>query len=193
MKQAALEHTSQLTNEQLTDLRDSLRLSTLEKAVELIYLNGTLRPLYGENSVMLRTLGNNFSFSRYQHTYYDSFRDGEAMTEFAEFMQALADFDRSKTRDALVELILEAGDILYQSVVIDSKHRENPRYPEARDSIDSALGYVKKELENRGILFEKVRKLASMKYWIRGWMGTKGLPSKNKELEFQLCTEALEG
>ncbi|MDP3991905.1 MAG: hypothetical protein Q8P79_00125 [Nanoarchaeota archaeon] len=182
---------SQLTPQQLKDLRGSLKSSRLENAVKVIYSVGrNPRPLYGNNGVMLRTVGENFAGPlSFQRTYYDDFRGKEVMTEFAEFVEAKEHYDKSKTRNNLIELVLEAGDILFQEVVLEERHREHERYKEARKTLNEALNYVKKELNKRGIELRVVKRLAQVKYGVRTWMIRKKLPTKNPDLEKQLCLE----
>ena len=181
-----------LTNEQIKELRNSLLSSPLEKSVRTIYsLRDIARPLYGQNSVMLRTLGDNFDINSYSKNYFDEFRNKSAMTEFAEFREALDNYDSSSSSQNKLDLILEAGDLLFQRIVLDVRHRENPKYVLAKNELDNVMLYVGGELRKRGIPFEKVNQLAEIKYGIRSWMGVHNLPSKNKELEAKLCLEVL--
>lgn len=183
---------SNLSKTQMADLRNSLKSSTLEKAVEVVCTSGACpRPLYGQNSVMLRALGDNFNPADYQRTYFDKFRGKEAMTEFAEFREALTNYDSSQSEQNTLDLFLEAGDVLFQSKVVDLRHKENPKYPLAKSQIGSAITFVQDELERRGLSFDRVQALARIKYGILSWNINNGLPPKNKTLVEQLCLEAL--
>jgi hypothetical protein len=174
------------------EIRDYISSTSLKDNVKAIYSLGRARPLYGANSVMLRTLGDRFQGANsYQRSYFDEFKGKEVMTEFAEFCESLRDYDNSRTKDNLIEIILEAGDLLFQSIVLDSRHKENRHYSAARNEMDKALLYVEDELIRRGLSMQTVKNIAKVKYGVRSWMVLKGLPSKNKDLEKQFCLEEL--
>ena len=174
------------------DIKDYINSTSLEDSVKVFYSFWKARPLYGPNSVMLRTVGDKFQgVTSYQKHYFDEFRGKEAMTEFAEFCDALKEFDTSKTRENLIEVILEAGDVLFQSIVLDLRYKENEQYSFARNQMDTALSYIKNELNRRGLSMETVTRIAKVKYGVRSWECLKELPSKDKDLEKQLCLEEL--
>ena len=80
-------------------------------------------------------------------SYFDYFRGERAMTEFAEFCQALRNYDTSQNPNNLIEILLEAGDILFQSLVLDFVHQGDPQYPAARTQMDRAMSHVEEELK----------------------------------------------
>jgi len=173
------------------DLIDYLKSATLEDAVNIFHSSGRVRPLYGRNSVMLRTIGDNFNVDSYQRYYFDDFRRMKAMTEFAEFCDALKRFDILDDRERLLEVILEAGDILFQSRVLDLRHKENDQYRDARTKMNTAISYIRKELKKRGISMDTVVIISKIKYGIRSWRHLKGLAPKNKNLEKEFCLKRL--
>ena len=179
------------TNNQ--ELRSYISSTSFEEVARVFYSSGKARALYGENSVMLRALGERFQGAdSYQRNYFDEFRGKEVMTEFGEFCEALRDYDNSQTNENLVEMILEAGDLLFQSTVINLRHKENPQYPAAREQMDEALLHVESELKKRGLSIETVNRIAIIKYGVRSYNCLKGLPVKDKNLEMKLCLEEIE-
>ena len=176
----------------INEIKKFIHLTSLEDSVRSIYSSGRARPLYGDNSVMLRTLGDNFQGSdSYQKDYFDHFKDEKAMTEFAEFCESLKNYDNSQSRNNLIEVLLEAGDLLFQSIVIDLRHQGKTQHQTARSQMDKAMSYVAEELRKRGLSMDLVRKLARIKYGVRSFMIFKGLPPKNKDLEKNFCLEEL--
>jgi len=176
----------------INEIKKFIYPTNLEDSVRAIYSSGRARPLYGNNSVMLKTLGNNFQGpDSYQKDYFDHFKYKKAMTEFAEFCESLKNYDNLQSRNNLIEVLLEAGDLLFQSVVLDLRHQGKTRYQNARSQMDKAMSYVAEELIKRGLSMDLVRKLARIKYGVRSFMIFKGLPPKNKDLEKRFCLEEL--
>ena len=173
------------------EIREYIRSHSLRESVREIS-STRLRELYGQNSLMLRTLGDRFQGTvDYQRTYFDEARGKEVMTEFAEFLEALREYDRKKDRSDWIDLVLEAGDILYQSIVLDLNHQGHEQYMDARAQMDYALNYVERELAKRGLSMGAVRKMARIKYGVRCWRKLRGLEPKAKSLEKRLCREEL--
>ena len=183
----------QLNKEFSIELMNFLGSSSLEDYINIISPPTRCRPLYGKSSLITRTIGEGFSGpDSFTPTYYDSYKEAESETEFAEFIEAVKNYDANPIKDNLVHLVLEVGDLLFQRSVLDARHKTNPKYQEAVELIDIAINYSKQELERRNISLNLVTRLMNVKYGTRSWLNIRGFPTKNKELEQRLCIEELE-
>jgi len=178
-----------LSPEQLFELKRSI--SGLELIIPRVYSHRKPRDLLGGDGILVRTLGANWGGpSRFESQYFDSKRGEDADTEFAEVLEALGIYDANPSRKNEVELLLEVGDILFQKEIVNLKHRSDENYGDVMEQFDSALDYVRGELERRSLSFDKVRKFAEVKYGSRAWLSANGHNSKDKILEGRLCLEA---
>lgn len=183
-----------LTTEQIKELRKNLPFPPLEesiaKAKERSHLHH--RPLVGRNSVLLRTIGDNFKGpNHYEKTYFNESEGEEAETEFAEFMRAVEKYDRDPSKEKKAELLLETADILYQEELIDTTHKRDPNYVQTKIKIAEVVNYTFEQLRSRRIDPEDACLAARIKYGARLWCKSKGFDSKNKELERDLLLEVL--
>ncbi len=182
-----------LTQKLSEELEGFLGSSTLEGMVIPIYRSGPPRRLYGRNSLMVRTLGENFlGPDSFEEFYYDDFKGIRRQTEFAEFMESVKNYDLERSNDQKTDMILEAADILFQSIALDVWHNSRERYIEARKTLDGVLDYVRGTLHQRGVPLSAAKKIAQIKYGIRVWMLSKGFSPKNPQFEKRRCTRELE-
>jgi len=181
----------QLTNEQLIELKSTF--GDLESKANENYALRKSRPIVGDDSVLMRTLGDDFKGPlSYKGTYFDEVRKKDVLTEFREFIDELLNYDASPSAVKKMDLYMEAGDILFQKAVLDLKHRENSFYPEVSGKFAVAISYVEEELSRRGLSIDSARRAAVIKYGVRYWLDTHGLKGKDEELEKMLCLEELE-
>ena len=177
-----------LTQAELLELRKSI--GTLESTISAIYSSRQPRDLMGEEGILVRTLGSNFQGPhQYEPQYFDKRRGRRVDTEFSEVVEALAIYDLNPTRENEVELLLEVGDIVFQKEIIGLKHKNNENYISVLNQFTSVLNYLAQELDKRHLSFDKVKKLAEVKYGSRAWLSSKGYKPKDKVLERQLCLE----
>lgn len=183
-----MEKSNNLGRKELLELRNSI--GSLESSILTIYSNRQPRDLMGDEGILVRTLGPNYlGPNQYEPQYFDKRRDKKVDTEFSEVVEALATYDSNPTRDNEVELLLEVGDIIFQKEIIELKHKDNDNYANIMDQFNLALAYISGELSKRSLSFDKVRKLAEVKYGSRAWLGSRGYNPKDKVLERQLCFE----
>tara|TARA_Y100000310_G_scaffold129185_1_gene128341 strand:- start:5261 stop:6400 length:1140 start_codon:yes stop_codon:yes gene_type:complete len=180
----------------LEEQRNSLRndLKNLEECVEMIYEINVRkpRPLVGEESILTRTLGDNFiSPKNYEETYFETERKGQAKTEFSEFKESLKEYDKNPGEQEKLTLFMDVGDILFQAMIVKLKHQHNPLFNIVSQKFQVALGYVSTELRSRGLSVKTAKKIAETKYSIRAWLRQNGFIGKNKPLERQLCLDIL--
>ncbi len=180
----------------LEEQRNSLRndLKNLEECVEMIYEINVRkpRPLVGEESILTRTLGDNFiSPKNYEETYFETERKGQAKTEFSEFKESLKEYDKNPGEQEKLTLFMDVEDILFQAMIVKLKHQHNPLFNIVSQKFQVALGYVSTELRSRGLSVKTAKKIAETKYSIRAWLRQNGFIGKNKPLERQLCLDIL--
>ena len=189
------------TEASLEKLRGYIDTSTLEDSIETIYSLGSPRPLLGENSVVLRTFGDHFkginrgqetSFEEvraYQGTYFDTLKEEERPTEFAEYVDAVINYDKDNSEENRISVLDEVGDILCQRKVVEVRHGENEKYKEVMEIFDSLLGMIKEDLSGRGLNLDDAYRIARIKYACRSHLGEEGYNPKNKALERRLFFE----
>ncbi|MBR9705993.1 hypothetical protein GOV14_03095 [Candidatus Pacearchaeota archaeon] len=176
------------------EIRLKQSIGNLESAIETIYATRQPRNLFGEEGILVRTLGFDYQGpTRFQAQYFDKRRNQSVDTELSEVIEALSVYDNNPSTDNEVELLLEVGDIIFQRTVVNLRHKENEKYTDAIDKLDSALAYIKTELDTRNISFDKAEELVGIKYGTRAWLGQNNYIPKNKTLERKLCVEAYEG
>ena len=167
--------------------------SSLEASVETCYSIRKPRELLGEEGIIIRTFGANFRGpDSYEPTYFDSRKGKQAGTEFAENIEAIKAYDTAPSYQTFLELALEVGDIMFQEAVVRSMHVNNPSYSSAIAQFEAATNYLGGELSKRGLNLENARRLAEAKYGVRNWLATQGVESKDKELEFKVCSDVLD-
>jgi hypothetical protein len=163
----------------------------LEEAVKEYLTIRKPHELLGEEGLVIRTFGLDFQVpAHYTKTYYDSRRRKEVLTEFAEMIEAIGDYDASPSLPTAVDLLLEVGDLMFQHTLLDLRHQEHPEYRVVAAMFEQALSYANNELEQRGLSIVKASQLAGIKYGLRNWRNKHGLEGKHKALELALCMQA---
>jgi hypothetical protein len=184
-----VEGVNDLTPEEILRLKNSI--CRLESTIISVYSTRRARDLLGEEGILVRTLGANWGGpSHFESHYFDERRNAIVNTEFAEVLEALDIYDENPSRESEIELLLEVGDVLFQREITRLKHGDNESCGDVMGQIDSALDYIRRELEKRGLSFDKVEKFAEIKYGSRAWLGANGYKAKDKDLERKLCFEA---
>lgn len=161
----------------------------LDQCVVEIYKSREPRALYGPDSIHERTMGADFNPpGSFKKTYFDKKRGKEASTEFAEFVEALENYDKDPSEENAMDLLLEAGDILYQEAVVRVRHEETQGVSDFKTLMDIAFEYMSKQLESRGLSLGQAREITEIKYSIRVWLAQQGYkPNKDNDLEFEMC------
>ncbi|MFP4400480.1 MAG: hypothetical protein ACLFPQ_01240 [Candidatus Woesearchaeota archaeon] len=174
------------------NIRDSIR--PLEDSVNRIFVNRMkIRPITGNDSILLRSLGDNFDPYNYQKTYFDEHHKTARPVEFAEAMEALEIYDNNPTIDNAVEALIETGDMMFLSATLDVFHKSHEEYKYVKKQFKQALDYLGAELLKRRLGLTSARKLAEIKYTSRAWHWDNDKhPAKNKTLEHYLCRRAYE-
>ncbi len=172
-------------------LRKHLTNSTLEKAVVDFYC-GSLnpRPLFGDNSIISRTIGENFNgIERYNKIYFDKYRQDYAETEFSEFVTAFHNYSITHEDSDAIEMLLEYGDLVFQDIAVDLIYGLHGRHDEAKKLIGEALYYAKKSIESYGFDANTALELSKVKYGCRTFKKSNGRKVKDKETEKRFCEE----
>jgi hypothetical protein len=179
-----------LDEHQKKELRGSI--GPLEVSIGIIYKTRKPRQIEGDNGILVRTLGADFNgINSYQGNYHDSER-GDTATEFQEFIEALEAYDRATSLNSRQALLDEAGDLIFQRTIIETKHKGNAQYSEATRQFTIALGYIEEQLQRRGLSIKTAEKIAQVKYGVRAYLQDHGMPGKDKGLEAELCAEVID-
>ena len=82
--------------------REKMKLSIMSSAISIddsliriFSYNTKRRSLYGYNSLVLRTFGNNFSIDSFEEKYFDDHRGKVCQTEYAEVIEAMKNYDEN--------------------------------------------------------------------------------------------------
>lgn len=182
----------QLTEEEMGGLRASIL--PLEQCIEQIYVLGDVRdprPLLGEDSVVLRTVGPDFEgYEKFQPSYLDVRKGKFVKTEFAEFVEALLGYESDPSIGHVLDMYLEASDILFQRYVVDVRHKGHPMHQEALQKIDQALAFVRTKMEHLRLPYDRVKWVAERKYGAMLWT-IKNRGKRDKDIENAVCLELL--
>ena len=176
------------TKKELNNLKNSI--TDLETTIGNIYSSREVRPLTGENSILTRTLGNNFiDISNYENTYMDKKRNKKAQTELSEVIESMQIYDSNPSRKNQIDFLLEVGDIVVQDIILNKYHSQNINYTSVKEKFKNVLNYTHDELKSRDLSLNEVNQLTKIKYGARQWLTENGYKGKNKELEQKLCLE----
>lgn len=157
---------------------------SLDKAVKEIYPKRRVRPL---DDIIIRTFGKGLdsAFDKEQ-TFFDKDRKKYVMTEYAEFLESLRIYDKDKSLDNKVSMLLEIGDIIFQHKIVKQKYPEDKRFNKI---FNKAISYIKGQLKKRDIDFSYAERLAEVKYSLKAYLMKSGKLSKDPKLEKRLCKE----
>lgn len=165
----------------------------LEEAATTIFtIIRSKRPLTGEDSLLVRSIGED------KNSIYNDRRRGYVKTELAEFDDALEQYDKNPDEENSLELLLEAGDMLFQKAVLNVFYKDEDDYDYVTRKINHAISYIAEEVEKRGFTMKMVEQLAEIKYSsraerhiIRKKTEDWGMEAKHPEIEHELCLDAL--
>jgi hypothetical protein len=179
---------TKLTQTELEDLKSSI--GSLEHSVEIIYATRKPRDVFGPEGILTRTLGEGFNSPKeFKPKYFDTKRNKMVETEFAETLEAIAEYDKNPGPNSRMDMFLEVGDTMFQRYVVERSHKNHPRSKFALKQFDVALSYLSSALEVRGYSMQTAERMAEVKYGVRAWLESKGYVSKDKVLERKLCME----
>jgi len=174
----------------------------LQELVAELYKRREPRPLTGEDSIELRTFGDNFrgvEEGMFNPEYYDRRKGKIEKTELAELLEAIRELERNpKDGNKILHALEEAGDILWQYVAAITFHNRNPKFREVARKFfivqNSAISRIAKTLEiPYGIVELGVEEACKAKYAVRVWLESKGYEGKFKEGEEEVMKKALKG
>lgn len=164
-------------------------IGTLEESIQEIYKKREPRSLLGSEGIIMRTLGPRFNKegNNYVATYFDSRRKERVQTEYAEFIEACDIYDEDNNPYNAVDMLMEAGDILFQKAIIEKYHKRSQGYNQATNQFEKAITKVKQRLQKRKFSLKTAQKICEVKYGVRAWLAKQNLQSKNHELEEMVC------
>lgn len=164
------------------DYRDKIT-----RLIEDMYSERRLRPLVGEDSILLRTLGLNYPNLEMKLYYYDVLKGRSIPTELTEALEALANFDGKPNDKNAVLLYLEVADIAFQREVMSLHFQQDALYNASMRKFDKVLKFFRRELEKRELSFEILPALMRVKYTVRLLYDNKTNLAKHQEAELKQC------
>ncbi len=174
----------------------------LQELVAELYKRREPRPLTGEDSIELRTFGDNFrgvEEGMFNPEYYDRRKGKIEKTELAELLEAIRELERNpRDEEKILHALEEAGDILWQYVAAITFHRENPKFREVAERFSFVYNRaVSKIAEILKVPYEiaesGIEDICKAKYGVRAWLESKGYEGKFKEGEEEIMKRALKG
>lgn len=165
--------------------------------IEDIYECRRLRPLIGEDSILIKALGivcDGDSIGDEQPletrlTYYDSKKRRHEQTELAEALEALKNFDSERSDLNAVALYLEVADLTMLRDIVGLHYRQDPLYKFVICKLNEALAYFKKELSLRDLPPRFVEKLMRAKYKVRLLYDSSDDKTGREKAELESCIE----